>query len=116
MRRRTLLLTVLLAGIFLANFAAAAENDPLLQVTSPAPQMTLADATADPACNAPSDQLSALESVIFMGDLDDICGPCGAPYCRSAQVYSPCGNDNRQCIPSGFCSAGVPRCYCLSNP
>jgi hypothetical protein len=77
--------------------------------------MTFATASSD--CNAMSAKLLPLKNAIFASDLDeDVCGQCGAPYCRGAQVYSACGNDNRQCVPSGYCAAGIPRCYCLSNP
>jgi hypothetical protein len=112
MRPWSLILTLLLTGILFANVAEADENDFLLQITSPEPQMTLAEAPSE--CNATSAEPLPLANVIFADDLK-VCGQCSAPYCRGAELYSNCP-DGRKCVPSGSCGAEIPRCYCLSKP
>lgn len=115
MHRWNLILTVLLTGVLFASVAEADENGLFVQITSLAPEMTSAKATSD--CNAMSAEFLPLAHVIFAGGLgEEVCGQCGAPYCWGAQLYAPCGNDGRQCIPSGICGANIPRCYCLRNP
>jgi hypothetical protein len=114
MRRWNLIIALLLTGIFFANVAEANENDLFLQITSPAPEMTAGKATLD--CNTTSAELLPLANVIFAASLaEDVCGQCGSTYCWGAQFEAQCGNDGRQCIPTGSCGTGQGfRCHCLS--
>lgn len=112
MRRWSLILSVLLTGIFLADISKADEKDLLLQSTKPAPAMT-----SD--CKAASADLP-MESVIFASTLEEeVCGPCGSPYCWGAQFSAVCGPGGwGYCEPLGYCADEFPNppsraCYCM---
>jgi hypothetical protein len=89
MHRRNLILALLVTGTFSANVVEGDENDFLLQIMNPAPEMTLAEATSD--CKATSAELLPLANVIFAASLDEeVCGQCGSTYCWGAQIEAPC--------------------------
>ena len=114
MLRWNLIFNVLVAGILVTQVAEGQENRALLQITSPAPEMTPLGAISH--CNAKPTQLSASAKAIFAAGLDeDVCGQCGAPYCWGAHFYDECGYQGGQCQPIRSCLDGTPSCYCLSR-
>jgi hypothetical protein len=97
MRRSFLTLAVLLMALFLPNLAQATDSDLLLQITSPAINMT---SGVTPDCNSalPSIENAMPSPAVFTPNPQQqtvqYCGVCSQSPCQGAERYSACGYAN----------------------
>lgn len=75
---------LLLAGVFLPSSAQASENDLLLQITSPAPAMTL---SGEAGCKA--DLSRGAQDPLFV-QTGAGCGSCSDSYCQGRTIGQAC--------------------------